>query len=328
MSDGEPVWDGPIHGQRGVLADDGERAQCHICGNFYGNLGGHATQVHGIGPDEYKAYFGLNATTGLVGPALHEVRLRESEVRKQTPAYQRFVEAGKRARAQLTPEQRSSKGRRLRLQQRLNPNVQAARKAALAKANEVLRQRKEAGLHKPAGWAGRDPKVVSARGHARLAELRKDPAWREAFARKVSEARGGRLSVTCVVCGTVFVEPQSHKRKKTCGPACLEVLRKRMAAEAKAGRADDQAARTARGVALGRVRRERGLSIEKLAALSGLSSAHVSRVERGLNVPSEEALRRLAEALGVNPGAPDEGRPIPVLREGKPARPRRSSAAA
>jgi len=197
--------------------------------------------------------------------------------------------------------------------------VQAARRAALARANEVLRQRKESGLYRPVGWGGRDAKEVSAKGHARLAELRADPAWREAFARKVSEARGGRLKVTCVICGTVFVEPQSHRRKKTCGPACLTELRRRTTAERRAAMVGDRAARVAEGVALGGLRRERGLSIEQLAGMTGLSAAHVSRVERGLNVPSADALHRIGAVLRVDPGLPERGRNLP--REGGDDRP-------
>ena len=320
--DGDPVWNGPIFGQRGVLADDGERAQCHICGGYFGNLGGHATQVHGVEPDEYKELFGLNVTTGLIGPALKELRRREGEARKDTPAYQRFVTAGVRARATLAPEQRSHRGRRLRLEQRLNPRVQAARRAALARANDVLRKRKEAGLYQPVGWGGRDAKEVSAKGHARLAELRADPAWREAFARKVSEARGGRLKVTCVICGAVFTEPQSHRRKKTCGPACLTELRRRTAAERQAATAEGRAARIAEGIALGRLRRERNLSVERLAAITGLSAAHVSRVERGLNVPSGDALHRMAAALATEPQARHGGSDLPSRDGGDRSQPR------
>ena len=28
----EPAWDGPYFGQFGVLADDGDKVQCHVCG--------------------------------------------------------------------------------------------------------------------------------------------------------------------------------------------------------------------------------------------------------------------------------------------------------
>jgi ribosome-binding protein aMBF1 (putative translation factor) len=188
----------------------------------------------------------------------------------------------------------------------LNPTVQAARRAALDRANEVLRQRKAAGLHKPAGWSGRDPKAISAKGHARLAELRGDPAWRDAFARKVSEARGGRLQVTCVVCGVLFTEPHSHRRRQTCSPACLTALRASRDAHRRDAVAHDRDRRRTAGIALGHVRRQRGLSIERLARQTGLSPAHVSRIERGLNTPSLAALSRLADALGASPFPPDE----------------------
>ena len=106
-------------------------------------------------------------------------------------------------------------------------------------------------------------------------------------------------------------------RSKTCGPECLTELRRRTAEERKAAVADDRADRVARGVALGERRRERGLSIERLAALTGLSAAHVSRVERGLNVPSTEALERIAAALAADPGASNE--PRPWARQGSKA---------
>jgi DNA-binding transcriptional regulator YiaG len=294
----EQQWTGPIYGQRGILAHDGERAQCHICGDYFGNLGGHITQVHGIPPEEYKELFGLNATTGLIGPALKEVRRQEADVRKTTPAYQRFVEAGERARSTLSKEERSGKGRRLRLQQRLDPRVQTARRNALARANEALRQRKEAGLYQPVGWGDRDPKEISARGRARFQELLKDPNWREAFSKKVSEARGGRLQVTCVICGKLFTEPHSHRRKKTCSADCLHALRQQQIAEQKAAVADDRARRLAEGRALGKLREEQAITYEEVARRTGFSSSHVSRIERGLNVPSDEALEKIAIALG------------------------------
>ena len=305
--DNDRVWEGPVHGRLGVLADDGERAQCHICGDYFGNLGGHVSQVHGVTPDDYKAFFGLNATTGLLGPTLKQIRQQQADARKTSQAYARFMAAGAAARATLGPEQRSNRGRRLRLQQRLDPAVQAARRASLDRANQVLRERKAAGLHTPAGWGERDPREVSARGHEKLAELRRDPEWRAAFARKVSEARGGRLTVKCVVCGTVFAEPQSHKGRKTCSPECFAVLRGRLVAERRNRLAADRAERQRLGVALGERRRQLGRSIEGVARQSGLSSAHVSRIERGLNVASRDALEKIDLALKASLTEEPEG---------------------
>jgi len=300
--DRDRVWEGPIHGSLGVLADDGQLAQCHICGAYFGNLGGHVSQVHGIAPADYKAFFELNATTGLLGPALKEIRQQQADARKSSPAYARFMAAGARARAAVPEEQRSTRGRRLRLQQRLDPKVQAARRASLERANEVLRERKAAGLHTPAGWGTRDPREVSARGHQRLAELRRDPEWRAGFSRKVSEARGGRLKVTCVVCGTSFTEPQSHKGRKSCSPECFRQLRRGLIEARRDAAAPNRAERQHQGVELGLRRRQIGLSIEQVARAAGLSAAHVSRIERGLNVPSGEALEKIAAAI-VGPPA-------------------------
>lgn len=48
-----------------------------------------------------------------------------------------------------------------------------------------------------------------------------------------------------------------------------------------------------------RHRKERGLSLEGLSALSGVSRSMISKVERAEAVPSTTVLSRLAEALGV-----------------------------
>lgn len=50
---------------------------------------------------------------------------------------------------------------------------------------------------------------------------------------------------------------------------------------------------------LRRQRKRRGLSLEQLAALSGVSRSMISKVERAEAVPSTSILSRLAEALGT-----------------------------
>jgi transcriptional regulator with XRE-family HTH domain len=58
---------------------------------------------------------------------------------------------------------------------------------------------------------------------------------------------------------------------------------------------------TKRGAVLGErirsIRQARNLSVRKLAAVAGVSPALVSQVERGINDPSLDTLRRLAAAL-------------------------------
>lgn len=54
------------------------------------------------------------------------------------------------------------------------------------------------------------------------------------------------------------------------------------------------------GKNLGRLRREKGLTQEDLAALSGLSQQYLSGLERGQRNPTVVTLYELALALGVS----------------------------
>jgi ribosome-binding protein aMBF1 (putative translation factor) len=293
----DDLGDEPIYGRLGVLADDGERAQCHLCGEFFGNLGGHVSQVHGVSPAEYKSRFELKAGTGLLGPALKELRRQQAAARRETPGFERFQRAAKQAQAAIPPERRSawSRGRRARLEERLDPARRAANEANLAKANTVLQERRRAGRHRETGFGDRDPKEISALGHAKIAELRVDPAWREAFARKVSEARGGRLHVTCVICGKTFPEPWSKKTRKTCGSECRRELSRRTAQERR-----ERMQNSPLGPAVQQHRRAAGLSQEELAARAGISASYVSLIERGRHRPAPEIVARLSTALAVD----------------------------
>lgn len=67
------------------------------------------------------------------------------------------------------------------------------------------------------------------------------------------------------------------------------------------------------GARLRKLRRERGMTQEELAERSGYHPTHVANIERGRNLPSLEAVFRLARALGVPPadlvGTGDAGAP-------------------
>jgi transcriptional regulator with XRE-family HTH domain len=54
------------------------------------------------------------------------------------------------------------------------------------------------------------------------------------------------------------------------------------------------------GIALRRLRRERGLSQEALAEATGLSANFVGEMERGLKAPGLGVIVRLARALDVS----------------------------
>jgi transcriptional regulator with XRE-family HTH domain len=55
------------------------------------------------------------------------------------------------------------------------------------------------------------------------------------------------------------------------------------------------------GLALQSARHERGVSQEELAYRSNLQVSYISRIERGLQAPSLEAIAALATALGTRP---------------------------
>ncbi|MEU6863890.1 cupin domain-containing protein [Streptomyces sp. NPDC046876] len=81
---------------------------------------------------------------------------------------------------------------------------------------------------------------------------------------------------------------------------------------------------TPEAVEVGRViracRKGSGVSMQVLAARSGLSQPFLSQLERGLTTPSLSSIYRIAEALGVTPGTflRPPGRPGAVSHESDP----------
>jgi hypothetical protein len=77
-----------------------------------------------------------------------------------------------------------------------------------------------------------DPVANGRKGAERLRELLQDPAYRAEFARKTSEAQGGRpmVEVACVVCGKPFTVEASRARRgqgKVCGDECFRAHQRR-----------------------------------------------------------------------------------------------------
>ncbi|PZE20114.1 helix-turn-helix domain-containing protein [Paenibacillus xerothermodurans] len=57
------------------------------------------------------------------------------------------------------------------------------------------------------------------------------------------------------------------------------------------------------GMYLKKAREQKGMSVNHLAAASGISNAQISRIENGVRgIPKPETIRRLAEALGEDYG--------------------------
>ena len=50
---GPGEWDGPVFGELGVLAVDGDRVRCHACGRWYRSLAAHVVtrRTGGTQPD-------------------------------------------------------------------------------------------------------------------------------------------------------------------------------------------------------------------------------------------------------------------------------------
>jgi len=181
-------WPGPVYGDLGVLATDGQRVECHICGRWYRMLGIHVRRTHGMLPDDYKRAFGLRVSVGLDAPIVREER-RIRGVPLLTP----YQELGRESLARMTTEERRAyaRGRKWPLQARNDP------------ANR-------------AQWA-----EIARRGRKSIQQLRaSDPSYQRESARKVSATKGGRVRLTCPVCGTSFMAiPASVKRGhvRTCG---------------------------------------------------------------------------------------------------------------
>ena len=68
------------------------------------------------------------------------------------------------------------------------------------------------------------------------------------------------------------------------------------------------------------LRRERGLTIEQLAAATGLTKGFISQLERDRTAPSLSSIARICDALGVRLSHIFEREPAPVITaiESKP----------
>lgn len=74
-------WDGPVYGQLGVLEVEEDRVRGHACGRWYKAVSHHARWTHQLTAAEYRAIFGLNATTPLDAPALRALKRRNNASR-------------------------------------------------------------------------------------------------------------------------------------------------------------------------------------------------------------------------------------------------------
>ncbi len=235
-------WDGPVFGRLGVLATDGQRVECHACGRWFHHLGHHVRQTHNLTADEYRALFGLNVRTGLVGPDL-AAGMRARAVRLKP-----YHALGADVLRSFTPEQMSAyqRGRSRRLETRIKPRNVALRQLALDKAQTRVAELRAAGVvlyrptHEGVAWGHRVQE--------RLRIHRQDPEFDAAWRRAISEGRGGKATLNCAICGAPFqVQPSRAKERKLCSKACRsEFCRRKLALARERPGAREKAAATRR----------------------------------------------------------------------------------
>jgi hypothetical protein len=151
-----------------LAEDDGSRVQCHLCGRWWALLGMHVSRGHGMTPDEYREQFGLNRTTGLVAPALAR-RLAEVHGARLAVGRREGFDA-------LTPEQLDRSRRRPHRPEGRGRQSEAAR----------LRHARRPGKPRPEPLSN---EAVRRLALAKIAELRRDPAWLAAWRAKIREVR-------------------------------------------------------------------------------------------------------------------------------------------
>ena len=200
-------WIRPYFGRLGVLADDGVKVECHICGTYYRFLGNHVVRAHDVTADEYRAYFGLNCTTGLTGPDLRKIRVANGK-RLHAWDLEHGVEPGRN-----TPEQMSArlKGQPKRLETKIRPETHAKR---VELGGQQMR-RINAGEYGPVPRpTPEESRQIMLRNWERW---RADPAANFQRWRREQEALGRTVvQVNCPVCGTAFWKTSTHWRL-TCG---------------------------------------------------------------------------------------------------------------
>lgn len=89
----------PWHGELGVLLEKDGRVQCHVCGQWFVELGRHASTKHKLPAEVYRSYFGLAIRRPLCPEWLSEQRSAKAKG-------ERFGH-GRTSNVELTSEQRS-----------------------------------------------------------------------------------------------------------------------------------------------------------------------------------------------------------------------------
>lgn len=234
------------HGELGILARDGDRLQCHVCGQWFKTLGVHTLIIHGLSEEEYKKVFGLNLQTGLVGEALAAQRSEvvQRRIREGDPTWHSgYATAFKN----ITPEQRAAttkayisvEAARHREEARARPETREKLRTAIRSAydrDNGYREHLSAGIKEAYAGGGMRARVsagikafhVNRRAEGlpwgkeqaagRAQKFAEYPELREQWIEKDRQAHlKPKVSITCVICGRIVEVPQYRRNQRTCG---------------------------------------------------------------------------------------------------------------
>ncbi len=122
-----------MFGELGVLIDDGEKVQCHICGQYFRALGSHIRNSHGIRAAEYKETFGLNRGQSIISEKTRE-RIREANNDRIAQYSGKFPQS-----AENMKKIQSEFGKKLRAQGRITLRERAKRTILRPDVQELRR---------------------------------------------------------------------------------------------------------------------------------------------------------------------------------------------
>ena len=197
-------WDGPVYGELGVLATDGTRLECHACGGWYVSLAGHALPAHGLARRARRSSASRPRRPWPAAPARppagagrHAAGALPRPGRRGGPRPDVRAAGGPHAGARPAPGGAPGAGGRPRA--RAAPLGRRAGPAPGSGAGSATRRPPARGARRPCGTSPTPAPLPG--GLAVCRERLRDPADPAAVGRRISERKGGRVQVTCAVCG-------------------------------------------------------------------------------------------------------------------------------
>lgn len=181
-----------IFGEIGVLADDGEKVQCHLCGKWFTTLPLHLIKTHKTEIDKYKEQFGLNRTQPLVSKK-HSERLAEIQTARLSQYWGTF---------DLTELNNSKKGTTLKMRKQGAANVAATNvlESKVESQRSKMQGRTFDNSHKMKISMANRGKTVSEETKAKhsatkkelLKRLYSNPEYRTRFVTRMKEAQAAK----------------------------------------------------------------------------------------------------------------------------------------